>query len=287
MLSRKIRQLSRVTNLKLRWLVGAGLLLLVCIQCAKPSHATVQDDGLVKSIKGQEVGKLSDTQADRLECLAKNDAACLLEQCLRQTRADVQDFTCTFIKQERIDGVLKEPQEIETKFMAHPFSVAMHWTKNAPISDRLLYVDGQNDNNLLLKPRGMLACLGTVKRRPDCPQVMANTLHPVTIFGFANTLDSLIKVYHLAAERGELQAEFLGYRDIAGRTTLAICRQLPARCDYPAARTITYIDPRLMIPIAVEAWDWDGQLSARYIYKDVKVNVGLTADDFTAKANGF
>lgn len=286
MFPRKIRHLWRLTNWRLRLIVGAGLLLLICIQCARPTGADVHDDGLVRTISGQEVGKLSDAQAQRLESLARTDPIGLLDLCLDHTRRTVRDLTCTFIKQERIDGVLGQTQEIDVKFLAHPFSVAMRWTKNAPVSDRLLYVEGQNDDNLLLKPKGMLSWMGTVRRKPDSPQVMANTLYPVTMFSFERALKSMIDTSRLAEQRQEFKTEFLGYKTVADRVTLVIERQLPACKDYPAARTRTYIDPKLLVPVAVEAWDWDDQLISRYIYKDIKLNVGLTVDDFTPQANG-
>jgi hypothetical protein len=283
---RKIRRLWRLTNWRLRLIVGIGLLVLICIQCARPSGADIQDDGLVRNISGKEVGTLSDAQAMRLESLARSNPVDLLDQCLQHTRHTVRDFTCTFIKQERIDGVLGPAQEVDVKFLAHPYSVAMHWTKNAPISDRLLYVEGANDDNLLLRPKGMLSWMGTVRRKPDSPQVMANTLHPVTMFSFERGLESMLKVDRVAAERHEFKSEFLGYKTVADRLTLVLQRDLPACNNYPAARTLIYIDPKLLVPVAVEAWDWDDQLISRYVYKDVRMNVGLTEDDFTPQANG-
>ena len=286
MTPRKLRRILRLTNRRLRWIVGFALLGLVCIQCTRPSDAGFQDDGLVRSISGREVGELSDAQVQRLEVLARTDPIALLEQCRDHSAQTVRDYTCTFIKQERMDGVLGQVQEMRVKFLARPHSVAMHWTVNAPISDRVLYVEGSNDDQILLRPKGLLSWMGTVRRQPDSPQVMANTLRPITIFGFERSLESLIEVYRLASQRGELRTEFLGYRSVAGRPALVLSRELPPRDDYPAARTLTYIDPKLMAPIAFEAWDWDGQLSSRYIFKDIRINVGLTPDDFTPRANG-
>jgi hypothetical protein len=40
------------------------------------------------------------------------------------------------------------------------------------------------------------------------------------------------------------------------------------------------------VPICIESWDWNGQMESRYIYKDVRINVGLTQDDFAPEKNG-
>ena len=80
-----------------------------------------------------------------------------------------RDFTATFIKQERIKGRLGKEQWIDVSFMDEPFSVAMNWTKNAPVGDRVLYVDGKYGGQMLVRPsNGFLRALApTVARRPN------------------------------------------------------------------------------------------------------------------------
>jgi len=205
--------------------------------------------------------------------------------CLSWTRAG-GDYTCTFIKQERISGQLKAEQWMDVKFAEKPFSVAMHWVKNPPLGDRVLYVEGKRNGHMLVKPRGFLFKLvGTQLKAPDDPLAMANTLRPITMFGFGKTLQSLLDVYELAAGRGESTDRFLGFREIDGRRVLALERLLPPRADYPAKLTIWYLDSERLLPLGVEAYDWDDRLTCSYLYKDVKLNVGLTAEDFTPKAN--
>jgi hypothetical protein len=115
----------------------------------------------------------------------------------------VQDYTCTFLKWERINGKQDPGQEINVKFLNEPFSVAMRWQKNPPIGDRCLYVEGKYDGNMLVRPKGMLSLIGTVRRKPDSPEVMANTLRPISLFGFRRGLESLVQVYELAARQGD------------------------------------------------------------------------------------
>ena len=57
---------------------------------------------------------------------------------------NVHDYSCTFFKQERIDGELGEQQQILMKVRHEPFSVYMSFLK--PYAGReVLYVDGQNE----------------------------------------------------------------------------------------------------------------------------------------------
>lgn len=280
-----LKRLLCPTNGRIRYTVGVGLLALVCVQCANPTEAFRETD-LVRSIDGRDVGVLSEDAVEGIERLARTDHVGLLNLCLDNYSHSVQDYTCTFIKRERINGKTGRPQEIQVKFLDRPFSVAMRWVKNAPIGDRCLYVEGKHDGNMLVRPKGLLKWVGTVRRRPDSPEVLANTLRPINLFGFRRALKSLIEVYELADERGDLTTGFAGRKMVAGRATVVLQRILPARDDYPAAKTLIYIDVQRLVPVCIEAWGWDGNLDSRYIYKDVKINVGLTEQDFTPQNNG-
>jgi len=265
-----------------RLAVGLGLLALICIQCVSSTEAFKETD-LFGSGK---IGAMSGPLSERMEKLAATDQIALLKLCADNYDRTIRDYTCTFIKRERIQGKDGPSQEIKVKFLQQPFSVAMRWTKNAPIGDRCLFIEGKHGGNILIRPKGLLSLVGTVKRKPDSKAVMANTLRPINLFGFRRGLQSLLKVYERAAERGELKTSFLGRRTVAGRDTLVLERILPARDDYPAEKTRVYIDTDLLVPVCIEAWDWNGDLESRYVYKDIKANTGLKDDDFTPKANG-
>ncbi|HUS92923.1 MAG TPA: DUF1571 domain-containing protein [Phycisphaerae bacterium] len=279
-----LKRLLRPTNRRVRYLVGCLLVGLFCIQCI-PSNNT--DDGSVLIARTQ-----TDSPEDvaaRLVRLAKTDHVALLEQCRTHVRENYRDYTCTFIKQERLKGALGEEQEIRVKFLASPFSVVMNWVRNAPIGDQVLYVGGKYNGNMIVRPKGgflQMLTGGYVLRKPDGPDAMKNTLRPVSMFGFERGLDELVKVYAQARDSGDLKQGFGGFAEVAGRKTLVLERHLPAKPDYPAWKTLIYIDAEHMVPTCIEGWDWDERLTSRYVYKDIRFNVGLTEDDFLPEANG-
>jgi hypothetical protein len=231
-----------------------------------------------------------------LKELAKTDHIALLERCLEEYRSrPIETYTTTFIKQEVIDGKRREPQHIDVKFRDEPFSVAMVWTKNAPLGDRLLYVEGRYENGegvsrMLVRPKGGLARLvvgDSVLRVPTDPQAMQSTRRPVTLFGFENTIQSLLDVYRKARERGELQEKYRGMQTIDGVKCLVLQRIIPKkRDDYPAKETFIYINPETLMPRRVLSYDWGGRLESDYQYHDVNLNAGLDAEDFTPEAVG-
>jgi len=256
---------------------------LFCIQCIPANDA---DSGSVLIARTH--SENPEDAVAQLTRLAETDHIALLEQCL-QRAGNYRDYRCTLVKQERIKGTLGKEQEVAVKFLASPFSVAMKWVRNAPIGDRILFVEGQHNNNMIVRPKGGLLQMltgGYVFRKPDGPDAMKNTLRPVSMFGFQRGLGELIKVYVQAKENGDLTQGFGGFADVAGRKTLVLQRDLPAREDYPAKKTRIYVDLEHLVPTCIEGWDWDDRLTSRYVYKDIQFNTGLSEDDFRPEANG-
>jgi hypothetical protein len=270
-------------------LFWAGLFLAgtFCIQCTPVQGG--KGSGFSAASSGKTVESVSPAALARMEAMAKSDPVALLELCLKHYRENYRDYTCVFLKQERMCGILGQVQEIDVKFMDSPFSVAMHWVKNPPsVADRLLYVEGKWKNQMLVRPAGLAVFVGPQFRPPDGAEAMRETLRPVTAFGFERTLRSLIDAYALGKKNGGLRQEFGGYATVGGRNALLLVRYLDDKPQYPAWKTLTYIDPEYLLPVEIVAYGWDDQhlLTCRYAYRDVKFNVGLTAEDFLPKANG-
>ena len=279
-----LRWLLRPTNRRIRYLVGCLLVGLFCIQCIPTGD---NGAGSVVIAKGQ-FGNPEDA-LEKLVHLAKTDHIALLEHCQDHYVRSYRDYVCTLFKQERIKGALGKEQEIQVKFRQSPFSVAMEWLRNAPIGDRVLYVEGKYDDKMIVRPKSgfpQLLTGGSVRRKPDGADAMKNTLRPVNLFGFHRGMRELIKVYREAKEAGHLKQAFGEFAEVAGRRAVVLERYLPPERDYPAWKTLIYIDVDYLVPICIEGFDWEQRLSSRYVYKDIQFNVGLTEDDFLPEANG-
>ncbi len=277
------------TNRRVRLLVGFLLAGLFCLHCT-PTDAT-RGSHLIVAVSGKPVGENAPDIMSKVVKLAKTDHIALLEFCLTNCKARYADYECTLVKQERIKGVLKPEQVISVRFMNRPFSVAMAWSdETAPMGDRVLYIEGKYNNQMLVRPTNKFfrALVGTARRDPNGKDVRNNTLRPVNMFGFERGMESLLKVYRKAKENGDLTEDFGGYADVAGRRTIVLVRHLPPKDDYPAAKTLIYIDLEYLVPVGIEGFGWaeEKELLCSYVYKDLKLNVDLTEDDFLPKANG-
>jgi len=276
------------TNRKIRLCVGLLLAALFCIQCTQVD--AFRETQYISVSDGKVSGKNAESVLATVERLAKSDHIALLELCLAHYEKTYRDYTCTFIKQERVSGRLGEEQQIVVKFMEPPFSVAMAWTpETAPMGDRLVYVEGRDQNKMRVRPTSTLLrklAGGSVLRDPAGRDAMRHTLRPVNLFGFRRAMGSLIDVYRQAKEAGDLRETYGGHAKVAGREAVVLHRYLPAKDDYPAQKTTVFIDLEYLIPICLEGYDWDEKLTCVYVYKDLTFNVGLTDEDFLPEANG-
>lgn len=280
-----LKRLFRPTNLRVRLVVGVLLAAVFCIQCT--SSDPTRSSQLVADISAAGPTSAPAQKLSDLEKLAKSDHIALLKQSLAHYKANYRCYICTLVKHERINGQLQNEQWIDVKFMESPFSVSMHWTKNSPLGDRVLYVEGKYNGNMLINPANalLLRLTGTVQREPQSKDAMANTLRPVTQFGFRRMMESLLDIYELAAQRKEGAMQFKGYQEVAGVKAMVLQRDLPARNDYPAKTTVWYLDPQRLVPLGMVAYDWSDQLICSYIYKDIKLDADLDQEDFSPQAN--
>ncbi len=264
--------------------VWVGMLLAVGCQTPAMEHTSIL-----------KLTKDSDAQVPpEVLKLAQTDHVALLKKGIEKYDAlPVQGYTCEFVKQEKIGGALKDEQAVNVKFLDQPFSVAMVWTKNPPLGDALIYVEGQykddkGTSQMLVRPKAAFQWLvgKSVLKQPDGAEAKQNSLRPVTKFGFRNGLVSLLEVYEQALAAGDCTMRYDGVTQVDGRTCVVITRTLPDGKGYPAGVTETCIDVETLLPMRLVGYDWDNSLQCNYEYHNVKLNPGMTPDDFTPQANG-
>jgi len=223
---------------------------------------------------------------DELVELAKNDPSDLLEKSLADYKNNIKDYVGTFHKQERIRGKLGKEQAIVFKFKEKPFSVFMKWEKNPGPADKLLYVEGANDNKMVVHPTGLMFWIKSVKRDPGCKAAMRSNLYPCDRFGFERLMKRLVTVQGSAEQAGVVQTKYLGFCEVGSRECVGFETVLPEVTEYGTKRVVIKIDVGYLLPVSVTSFDEQGGLISRYIYTDLKFNVSLTDEQFTPKANG-
>jgi hypothetical protein len=174
--------------------------------------------------------------------------------------ARVSDYTATFSKQEAVDGVMGDPQVMFLKLRHRPFSVYFKWLEG-DVGRELLYVDGQNDGNMIVRLGGLNERLAN-DRRKYCGRNGAHC-----------RMDEQV---------------------LDDRT----CYRFTLEFDSPAIhesyrRSVQFIDKELSLPVCIKNYGWpeassdaaaadldEATLIECYRYTDIRLDQQLADADF-------
>jgi len=289
-------------NRTARIVVGLILAVTFCVECRQAAiRAGNSDRGFIAELEtpaiAAEAPVADADHSDPILTLAKTDPLALLRLALDRYERSVRDYTCTFTKQECINGRMSQEQQIEVKFKEDPFSVLMHWKRNPGAARRVLYVAGrwQKDDKPLavVEPQGAIARLlvKSVYRPIHGEDAQKASRRTIDQFGFGNTLRLILKYSEIAAERGELSLKYVGTSQVDGRPTYVFERRLPYTGEdgfYPDRVLVVHLDQEWLLPTECFCFADDAkqQLLGHYKLTNVRLNVGLTDEDFTRQANG-
>jgi hypothetical protein len=222
----------------------------------------------------------------------------IAKEGLVHIRDNIRDYSCTMVKQERINGVVGEAEYIYAEIrnrkvvngrIAVPFSVYMRFVAPESVKGReVIYVEGRNNNKLVAhEGSGFKAAFGAVWLPPDGVLAMQGQLYPITEAGIENLVVKLIERAERDRQMGHVDVQFLRNAKINGRPCTVLQVMHPERRpehDFYTARI--FIDDELNVPIRYAAYDWPRAQGGRpeiiecYTYLNMKLNVGLTDDDF-------
>jgi hypothetical protein len=218
-------------------------------------------------------------------------------EALVHVRDNVRDYSCTIVKRERIDGEVGEQQymlaqirnrKIENGKTVVPLSVYLYFLKPANIKGQeTIYVEGRNDGKLVGHGVGWKATFGAVFLKPDGRIAMEGQLYPITEIGIENLIVRLIERAEQDRQHGEVNVEFIPNVKLNGRSCTLLQVTHPEKrpyFDFNIAQV--FIDDEYNLPIRYASYFWPSKPGGRpelieeYTYLNLKLNVGLTEDDF-------
>jgi hypothetical protein len=215
---------------------------------------------------------------------------------LTSIQANIQDYSATVVKRERIDGKLGEHEYMFAKIRHQPFSVYLFFLgPDAVKGQEVIYVDGHNDGNMLAHAgSGVRAMVGTVSLKPQSMLAMAGQRYPITELGVENLTKRLLEVADHDKQYDECEVNFFPGAKVNGRvcTCIQVAHPVP-RKNFRFHLARVFIDDELTIPIRYESYDWPlepgGQpvLMEEYTYMNVKVNNGFTDADFDPRNTAY
>jgi hypothetical protein len=203
----------------------------------------------------------------------------------------IRDYSCTFVKRERVQGVLGEQQHIFMKVMHQPFSVYMLFKQ--PFAGReVVYVEGQNNNKIIALDVGVKRILGKIPLDPNGAMAMKGQKHPITSVGIRNLCGKLIKVHEEELKFAECEVTVNPDPTIDGRkTTLVQIIHPNPRKEFKNYVARIFFDNEHKVPIHYDAYRWPEQaggkpqLEESYTYQNLQLNNNFTATDFDPNNN--
>ena len=224
-------------------------------------------------------------------------------ELLKKMDTDVQDYSATLVKRERIDGVLHDYQYMFTKVrherrnargeVTTPFSVYLNFLAPDDIKGReVIYVKGRNGGKLIAHDggTGLIAAIKsavTVNLEPTSDRAMRGNKYPITDIGVQNLMTKLIEVATEDMKYDDVQVKIFKGTKINDRICTCMQSVHPEKADhfrFHIARI--YVDDELQLPIRYESYGWptregeDPPLLEEYTYLNMKINNGFTDRDF-------
>ncbi len=214
-----------------------------------------------------------------LPATASEDTLQLLKTMARHSER-IRDYTAVFHKQEVVKGKLLPQENIFLKFQK-PFSVYMRWLEGPFEGQEVLYVRDKYKGKLIGHKGGFFGFI-TLSLDPKGRRAMKGNRYPITEAGLAKVVTRVLKDVKKGEAEGVLQLSDKPSVEVFGRRSRMITIRLPDDPErgFSAAKTNLWIDLENGLPIKAEFFDWDLKKVGSYGYKNLMLNVGLTANDF-------
>lgn len=197
---------------------------------------------------------------------------------MKESYAKIEDYTSTIDKRELIKGELKEEKNAIFKFKK-PASFYMKMTEGKSKGAQIVFIKGKYDDKLQVRPGGLLK-FAKMSLDPKGDMVMESARHPIWEADMGHIIRLIEENYQKAKAAKEENVSYQNEEILDGRKTMLFKAVFPKDKDYYGHIISINIDSKLFLPVKITVYDWDKNLLEMYYYRDIKINVGLSDQDF-------
>jgi hypothetical protein len=158
----------------------------------------------------------------------------------------------------------------------------MKWISGDKEGRELLYVEGGNDNKVLVRGK-ILGITKTMKLDPEGFWLRKFSKHPIKYAGFAGIVSMSYKQFEEAKKNNDILAISCTMEDVDGRPAHKIGFAVSPQGKhngYYCRSAVQYFDAEHFLPIKVTFWLWEDDEVEYFAFHNVKLNVGLNSNDF-------
>ncbi len=192
-----------------------------------------------------------------------------------ETINTITDYTCIFGKRELIGDRIIREENIILK-VKRPGSFYMRWTDGPNRGRVAIYIEGRNNNKMLLRPGGLLGFF-TVSIDPNGKEALRENRHSITEADFISIFERFKANYMKCLTDAECSPPLVKSRD---SETLKLNVKFPPGKGYYAHTGSLTIDRKTWLPTGLICYGWDNEFLEEYRFSDIKINPGLTEHNF-------
>ncbi len=239
-----------------------------------------QSPGLSQSAAGQPVAS---TQGQTFEMPLR-----LIAEA-RQSYQGIADYSCLFVKKERLRGQLQPDNLIAMKVRTQPFSVYLRWLRpNAMVGQEACYATGRNNGMMRVHPNGFRGVVGFISLEPQDPRALENSRHMITEAGIGNLIERFGQrwQYESRLNRTTIRVGEFEYNKRRCVRVETVHPENPGNA-FSFYRSLVYFDRENHLPVRVENYSWprqggnpNGELEESYSYVNLHFNAGLSDATF-------
>lgn len=213
----------------------------------------------------------------------------------RKAISAVDDYSCMFTKRELIETKLLQ-STMAMKFREKPFSVYLRFLDKTNEGREVIYVQGQNNNNLMVHEGGVKSFIGTLNLPPTGRDAMADNRHPVTSIGLKLMINTIIKQWETEGKYDGIKANFYanpkletGENCVAYEVIHELDKNSKPYKEFKFHITRLYIDNDTGIAFGCQQLGYPSKHDKKppvieeYFYNQIKLNPKLTNMDFDPK----
>jgi hypothetical protein len=199
----------------------------------------------------------------------------------------VATYQMRVTRQERVNGILQEPETVLLSIRRNPKAVRIEWPDGPHKGREVLYAAGAGDGLMHVNMADALLPVKTALP-PDSPLALANSRHPITEAGFDTIVANLEAALKRQKEANPTQSRF-AYEGT--ETPSALDRPCHKLVEVrPNGETwVVYLDAQTYLPTLVQGKAANGDLLEHYLFRDLTINppelAQADAFDFKARWN--
>ena len=207
---------------------------------------------------------------------------------------EIDSYTATWEKQERIDGSLSDLQKMSLKIRHEPFSVYFKVEEGGEVGREVLFPISGDDPRMMVQLMKFGGRLPALKLDPNSSLAMNEARYPITMAGIKEMTEMALEIRQQDLKRiSKIRATLRDDRTFGGRPVFAYTMEYPSKdISETYSRCEIYIDKELMLPVYAKNWGWaagsadsgtsDDSLIEYYAFKDVKLDASLSPDHFAS-----